>query len=244
MKSAYGRKVPPPDRDLTCVEPGAPMGELLRRYWQPIALSTDVRDLPKAVRILCEDLVVFRTRSGQVGCLEKHCSHRGTSLEWGRVEENGLRCCYHGWLFAPDGRVTEMPCESAEFCASMDLSHPAYPTYEFGGLIFVYMGPPGTEPLFPMYDIFDDRGRTDFVARGMQIWEDYSIGYVRDCNWLQHYENVVDPWHLLMLHQMISGDQFQGALMQGWPTISFERTPIGVRSKLMVGQPCISAPWN
>ena len=90
----------------------------------------------------------------------------------------------------------------------MDVWHPAYPTTEYGGLVFVYMGPPGTEPLFPMYDIIDTRHRDDVVLRGMRLWGDYSVGFVKDCNWLQHYEDIVDPWHLLVLHQMISGDQF------------------------------------
>src|SRR5205814_1409882 len=83
----------------------------------------------------------------------------------------------------------------------------------YGGLVFVYMGPPGTEPLFPIYDVIDTSGRDDVVLRGMRLWGDYAVGMVKDCNWLQHYENIVDPWHLVMLHQTISGDQFKGALM-------------------------------
>jgi phenylpropionate dioxygenase-like ring-hydroxylating dioxygenase large terminal subunit len=237
MKSAYGKTVPGEDADLTHVEAGSPMGEVLRRYWQPVALSDELRDLPKRVRILCEDLVLFRAGNGKVGCLEPHCSHRGTSLEWGRVEENGLRCCYHGWLYDTQGRVVEMPCEPEGFCARMNVEHPAYPTQEYGGLVFVYMGPPGTEPLFPLYDIIDTRYRADVVLRGMRIWEDHSIGYVRDCNWLQHYENVVDPWHLLVLHQMISGDQFKSALMQGTTKIGFEKTSLGLRYRIIKDLP-------
>ncbi len=96
---------------------------------------------------------------------------------------------------------------------------------------------PGREPLFPAYDIIDpDRGE-DVVLRGMRLWGDYAVGMVRDCNWLQHYENIVDPYHLLMLHQMISGDQFQGALMQGSPRIGWERTPLGVRYNLIKDLP-------
>lgn len=237
MKSAYERVVPQEDVALTHVERGAPMGELLRRYWQPVALSEELKDLPKRVRILCEDLVVFRTKKGEVGCLDLHCSHRGTSLEWGRVEESGLRCCYHGWLYGTHGQCLDMPCESEEFRKRMDIWHPAYPAMEYGGLVFIYMGPPATQPLFPMYDIIDTRYRDDAVLRGMRIWGEYSIGYVKDCNWLQHYENVVDPWHLLVLHQMISGDQFQGALMQGVPRIAFEKTSLGVRYQLIKNLP-------
>lgn len=229
MKSAYGRSVPPETIELTHVESGSPMGELLRRYWQPLCTSDEVRDLPKRVRILCEDLVVFRTASGDVGCLELHCSHRGTSLEYGRIEENGIRCCYHGWLYAPSGLVTEMPCEPAGYCERRNIEHPAYPVREIGGLIFAYMGPPGTEPQFPMFDVID---RPGVVLRGMRIWEDYAIGYVRDCNWLQHYENIMDPYHVLMLHQNISGDQFESAMMLGTTSIAFEDTPLGIRYKM------------
>ncbi len=237
MKSRYGWEVPGENVELTHVEAGSPMGELLRRYWQPVALSAEVRDLPKKIRIMCEDLVIFRTKEGEIGCLEPHCSHRGTSLEWGRVEQKGLRCCYHGWLYAPDGKVLEMACETKEFCDSMNVEHPAYPAMEFGGLVFIYMGPLETKPLFPMYDIFDTRYRKDVDIRGMQLWEGQGIGYVQDCNWMQHHENVLDPWHLLILHQQISGDQFNGALMQGKSRISFEKTTLGVRYKVVKDLP-------
>jgi phenylpropionate dioxygenase-like ring-hydroxylating dioxygenase large terminal subunit len=237
MKSAYGRQTQPPDYELTCVEPGSPMGELLRRYWQPVCTSDELKDLPKKVKLLCEELIVFRDKRGRVGALEPHCSHRGTSLEWGRVEEEGLRCCYHGWLYDTKGQCIDMPCETEEFRQRLDVWHPAYRAMECGGLVFVYMGPPGTEPLFPMYDIIDTRYRDDVVLRGMRLWGDYSVGFVKDCNWLQHYENIVDPWHLLVLHQMISGDQFEGALMQGAPRIGFEKTTLGVRYNLTKSLP-------
>ena len=220
MKSAYGRQTSAPDYELTCVEPGSPMGELMRRYWQPVCTSDELRDLPRKEKLLCEEIVVFRDKKGRVGALDPHCAHRGTSLEWGRVEEEGLRCCYHGWLYDTQGQCIDMPCETEEFRNRMDVWQPAYPVTEYGGLVFVYMGPPGTEPLFPRFDIIDpawnsqERGE-DVVLRGMRLWGDYAVGMVRDCNWLQHYENIVDPYHLLMLHQWISGDQFEGALMQG-----------------------------
>jgi phenylpropionate dioxygenase-like ring-hydroxylating dioxygenase large terminal subunit len=237
MKSAYGRTVPQENIELTHVEAGSPMGEVLRRYWQPVCLSSELLDLPKLVRIMCEDVVVFRTKNGQLGCLEPHCSHRGSSLEWGRVEDDGLRCCYHGWLYAPDGKVIDMVCEPAGVCERMNVEHPAYPVMEYGGLVFIYMGPPGTEPLFSLYDIIDTRYRKDVELRGMRIWGEYSIGYVKDCNWLQHFENILDTWHLVVLHQMISGDQFQGALMQGTPNISWDKTSLGVRYNLIKDLP-------
>src|SRR5262249_61668850 len=111
--------------------------------------------------------------------------------------------------------------------------HAGYPATEYGGLVFVYLGPPAADPLFPRFDIIDpDRGEV-VVLRGMRLWGDYAVGMVKDCNWLQHYENIVDPWHLIMLHQRISGDQFQGALMQGVPSIEWEKTPLGVRYTLI-----------
>jgi nitrite reductase/ring-hydroxylating ferredoxin subunit len=237
MKSAYGRTLPPPAIDLTHVEAGSPMGELLRRYWQPVCLSEELKDLPKKVKILCEEVVLFRTKSGQVGCLEPHCSHRGSSLEFGRVERDGLRCCYHGWLYAPDGRVTEMPCEKPGVCERMNIEHPTYPVREFGGLVFIYMGPPGTEPTLPVFDVLDTSRRTDVVLRGMRLWDDYAIGFVRDCNWLQHFENVVDPWHVFVLHQSISGDQFDSAMMTGSGQVAFEQTSLGVRYKVTKSLP-------
>ena len=233
MKSAYGRRIPKPDRELTSVEGGSPMGELLRRYWQPVCTLDELGDLPKKVKILGEEVVVFRDGQGRIGALEPHCSHRGTSLEYGRIEEQGLRCCYHGWLYDTQGHCLEMPCETKEFCATKDVWHPAYPARELGGLVFLYMGPPDTAPLMPMFDIIDTRHRDDVVLVGKRLWDDHAIGYVRDCNWLQHYENSADPYHLVVLHEMISGDQFESVLTLGdWPAIGFEKTALGMRYNL------------
>ena len=103
MKSAYDTTFPADDVSIADVGRGTPMGELLRRYWQPACTSDELGELPHKVRIMCEDLVLFRSGAGEVGCLELHCSHRGTSLEYGRIEENGLRCCYHGWMYDTQG---------------------------------------------------------------------------------------------------------------------------------------------
>ena len=109
----HTRDVPPPDPLITETGPGTPMGEYFRRFWIPVCLSEELTDLPKAVRILSEDLVAFRDKSGRVGVLHRHCSHRGTSLEYGIVSERGIRCCYHGWLFDVDGAVLENPGRAA-----------------------------------------------------------------------------------------------------------------------------------
>lgn len=233
MKSAYGMTISREDAELTHVGPGTPMGEVLRRHWQPIALSAEVRDLPRRVRVFCEDLVAFRDKSGRLGVLHAHCSHRGSSLEYGRIEAEGIRCCYHGWLYRTDGKCIDMPCEQPGYAERLDIWQPAYPVIEYGGLVFVYMGPPEKQPLLPMYDIIDTRYRSDVVLRGMRLWADHSVGFVRDCNWLQNYENVVDPFHLLQLHSQISGDQFGSVVTAaGRPEIGFEKTPLGVRYRM------------
>jgi len=233
MKSAYGMNIPKEDAELTHVGPGTPMGETMRRYWQPVALGAELGELPKKVRILGEDLVVFRDKSGRAGVLHAHCAHRGTSLEFGRVEAEGIRCCYHGWLYRADGKCIEMPCEQPGYLERMGIWQPAYPVHEFGGLAFAYMGPPEKQPLFPMYDIVDTRYRDDVVLRGMRLWGDHSVGFVRDCNWLQHFENSMDPWHVLQLHAGISGDQFGSAVTaRGKADIGWEKTTLGVRYRL------------
>ena len=142
MKSAYGRQPPPPDYELTCVEPGSPMGELMRRYWQPVCTFDELHEVPRKEKLLCEAIVVFRDRKRRVGALDPHCAHRGTSLEWGRVEEEGLRCRYHGWLYDTEGQCTDMPCETEVFRKAMEVWQPAYPATEYGGLVFFYMGRP------------------------------------------------------------------------------------------------------
>lgn len=238
MRSAYGLPTPAEDDRLTHVGPGTPAGELLRRYWQPVALSAEVTDLPRRVRVLGEDLVLFRplTLTGQsvnaggpapVSCLQLHCPHRGTSLEWARVEAGGIRCCYHGWLLDGDGRVTDMLCEPPGTAERLGIEQPGYPARELGGLVFVYLGPPEREPALPWFDVM---AWPEVELRGARLWGEYAIGYVRDCNWLQHLENVVDPWHLIALHTHISGAQFGGAMGQrDLPDITMETTDVGVR---------------
>lgn len=132
--SAYEREqTPSEDAELTRVERGSPAGEYLRRFWQPVALSSEVGELPMKVRMFGETLVLFRAKNGQLGLLEPHCSHRGTSLEFGICEENGLRCCYHGWLFGVDGTILETPGDPPESTLRHSLCHGAYPVHEYKG---------------------------------------------------------------------------------------------------------------
>ena len=142
----HHRDVPPPDPELTQVGPGTPCGEYLRRFWQPVAFSRDLGAAPRRVRVLGEDLVVFRDRSGRVGVLHLHCAHRGTSLEFGIPLERGLRCCYHGWVYDVDGRCLDTPGEPRGSRLKERGWQGAYPTHEFTGLVFAYLGPPERRP--------------------------------------------------------------------------------------------------
>ena len=156
LNTRYGaylhREVPAEDAELSHVGPDTPCGEYLRRFWQPICFSDELKDLPHRVKILGEELVVFRDRSGAVGLLELHCPHRGASLEYGLISAKGIRCCYHGWLFAADGTILETPGEPAHSTLKDRLYHGAYPTHEYAGIVFGYMGPPDRQPPFPVYD--------------------------------------------------------------------------------------------
>ena len=116
-------------------------------------------DLPKSIKVLGEELVAFRDGLGNAGVLELHCSHRGTSLEYGQIESNGIRCCYHGWLFGVDGEILDTPGEPPESTFKERLCHGAYPVIEYKGLVFTYMGPPELRPPFPMYDHLQGRAR-------------------------------------------------------------------------------------
>ncbi|TNC25175.1 aromatic ring-hydroxylating dioxygenase subunit alpha [Amycolatopsis alkalitolerans] len=173
---------------LTRVGRGTPMGELLRRYWWPIATHDMVGRQPVRRRLLGEDLVLFRDASGRVGLLAEQCPHRRASLALGCTESAGLRCGYHGWLFDVDGRCVEQPGEPGDSGFADRVRTTAYPVQELGGLVFAYLGPQPA-PLLPRYDLFvwDN------------VWRD--IGHADlPCNFLQIMENSVDPYHVEWLH--------------------------------------------
>lgn len=170
---------------LTRVGPRTPMGELLRRYWHPVGATAELeRDPVQAVRLLGEDLVLFRDEGGRLGLLAKRCPHRGVSLAYGIPQENGLRCCYHGWTLNAEGRVVDMPFEPA----CLPLKVPAYPVQELGGLIWGYLGPEPA-PLLPRWDVLvrDDLDRAITITP-------------LPCNWLQCMDNSLDPIHFEHLH--------------------------------------------
>jgi len=197
----YLREEPPADEELTRVGPGTPGGEYLRRFWQPVAFTRDLSNIPLRVRILREDLVLFRAGDGRLGLLHLHCPHRGASLEFGLTSAHGIRCCYHGWLFDVDGRVLETPGEPAGSRLKDRICQGAYPTLEHAGLIFGYLGPPDRRPPFPIYDSFEIPGLALTPAAKFEL----------PCNWLQIKDNSMDPVHTSFLHALSSGYQFTEA---------------------------------
>ncbi len=225
--TAYGRPAPSYRSDLTLVGAGTPMGELLRRYWHPVGLSTDFGSLPRKARILGEDLILFRDGSGNPGLLYSRCAHRGASLYYGKTEARGIRCCYHGWLFDVQGHCLEQPCEEGGGPRRDRIRQPWYPVQERYGLVFAYLGPPEKKPLLPRYECLETLAPGEFVEA-----DDSSIGsggpQVVPCNWLQHWENVVDPFHVPVLHGSFSGAQFT-AQMGIFPEVKFETTTRGVK---------------
>jgi 5,5'-dehydrodivanillate O-demethylase len=174
---------------LTRVGPGTPMGTLLRRYWLPVAATAELPPgRAMAVRLLGEDLALFRTTAGTTGLLEARCPHRGASLAYGVVERDGLRCAYHGWCFDGAGACVEIPSLRGEQTLRARVRTTAYPTQELGGLVFAYLGPEPA-PLLPRYDLFVWPNVLRDVGRALI-----------PCNWLQIMENSVDPVHLEWLH--------------------------------------------
>ena len=222
---AYGRPTGHWRPELVETGPGTPSGELLRRYWHPVAQSCEATDRPRVVRILSEDLILFRDGSGRPGLMEPRCCHRGTSLYYGRVEDDGIRCPYHGWLFAPDGQCLDQPCEPGRGRNRDSYRQPWYPVQEYNGLIFAYLGPAERQPVLPRYDIFE--GLTDHEE--IVIIDHFAFGGPSEapCNWFQTHENAMDPYHVFILHNAISGPQFDPKL-EIWPRIAWQRHPWGI----------------
>ncbi len=227
--SAYGRPPQHPNKRLTEVGPGTPMGELMRRYWQPIFASRDLKDLPKKVKILGEELILFRDRQGRAGLVYPRCMHRGTSLFYGKVEERGIRCCYHGWLFDVEGNCLEQPCEPNGSWYPERCRQPWYPVEERYGLVFAYLGPPEKKPVLPRYDNLEDMGSDQALwsmVGGFGSTGDNSLDVV-PYSWLHMNDNVMDPFHVHVLHSTLTGPQFapEFAIM---PKVDFFETEEGV----------------
>ncbi len=176
---------------LTQTGPGTPCGELYRSYWTPAALS---EELPKGgspipIRLLSEDLVMFRDEDGRVGLLDLHCSHRATDLSYGRIEDGGLRCVYHGWLYDVNGKCLQTPAEPPGSHLNEFVRHKAYPCLEKGGVIFTYMGR-GEPPLLPNYEVLSVPEENRLMTK-----------HYTECNYLQGLEGSEDTTHVRFLHR-------------------------------------------
>jgi phthalate 4,5-dioxygenase len=179
------------ENELLCrTGPGTPGGDLMRRYWQPVSVERDfpVGSPPMPVRLLGEDLVLFRDEEGKPGLLGLHCAHRGADLSYGRLEDGGLRCIYHGWLYDRTGRCLEQPGEPAGSTFHERVRQTAYPCIETGGLILTYMGP-GEPPQLPGFAFLQAPYERREVTR-----------VIRECNYHQGNEGNFDPHHVPLLH--------------------------------------------
>ena len=188
------------DNEYIChTGPGTPMGTLFRRFWLPALLGEELPapDCPPVrLRLLGEDLVAFRDSHGRVGVLDAHCPHRGAALFFGRNEETGLRCVYHGWKFDAAGACVDMPSEPVESNFKAKIQVVAYPTHEAGGLIWIYMGPPEHQPEFPELEWT----RVPASHRTVAKW-------VQETNYLQGFEGDIDSSHSSFLHSYLDPSQ-------------------------------------
>jgi phthalate 4,5-dioxygenase oxygenase subunit len=206
---------------LTRVGRETPMGELMRRYWIPALLSEEIPTLdcpPVRVRLLGEDLIAFRDSDGRVGLLGEHCSHRGTSLFFGRNEACGLTCIYHGWKYDVDGNILDTPAEPAGSDFKSKVRHTAYPCKEVAGIIFAYLGPADRQPVFPRYEWFD-----------LEPARVCPVKSYLECNYLQGIEGDFDSSHTSFLHNnnLANAERLK---RDGAPVIEAEETTYGMRA--------------
>jgi phthalate 4,5-dioxygenase len=183
---------------LTRTGPGTPMGDLFRSYWIPALLAQELPEPdcpPVRVQLLSERLIAFRDSSGRLGLMDEFCAHRGVSLWFGRNEEGGLRCPYHGWKYDVEGRCLEVPSEPAEsgFCDRIRLR--AYPLVELAGVLWTYMGPEAIRPPLPAHDWA--------VLPPSHV---HASKRVQQCNWLQAMEGGLDSIHSTFLHRFSVGE--------------------------------------
>jgi phenylpropionate dioxygenase-like ring-hydroxylating dioxygenase large terminal subunit len=183
--------------DLCHVGRGTAAGEWFRRYWLAVGTTRDCHDIPQALTVLGEELVLFRDPAGRIGLIGRHCPHRGASLEYGDIEDDGIRCPYHGWLFNIYGHCLEMPAEAKDSRFPEKVRHLAYPVRELGGLIFAYLGPDRENPPpLPKYRALAD-------PAGQRSWEATRL---YDYNWFNFIENGADPVHFSILHRADPND--------------------------------------
>jgi phenylpropionate dioxygenase-like ring-hydroxylating dioxygenase large terminal subunit len=182
--------------DLPYVSRGTPAGDWFRRHWLVVGTSAELRDVPQAVKVLGEELVLFRDDHGRIGLLGLHCPHRGTSLEYGDIEDGGIRCPYHGWLFDVGGKCLAMPAEPAQHGFNQKVRHLSYPVQEQGGLLFTYLGAEEDAPPLPRYlPLVSEEGQ-----RSLESTRLYNY------NWFNFIENGADPVHFSILHRADPND--------------------------------------
>ena len=212
------------DNETLCrVGPGTPMGDLMRQYWMPVMLSSELPDPdgdPVRVRLLSEDLVMFRATDGRVGLFAENCSHRGASLFFGRNEKGGLRCVYHGWMYDVTGRCVDMPSEPPESNFRDKVRQRAYPCQEYGGMIWTYMGPRAEPPPMPQLEW------ASLPATHRRL-----SSFQRECNWMQALEGDIDTSHLYFLHARL--DPTNDAGVGSWhsdrhPRLEVVQTDYGI----------------
>ena len=205
---------------LTRVGPGTPMGNLLRSYWMPALLASEVAEPdgpPVRVRLLGEDLIAFRDSNGDVGLVDAFCPHRRAPMFFGRNEECGLRCVYHGWKFDRHGTCVDMPSEPPDSLFKTKVRIPSYPTWEGGDIVWAYMGPAELAPPPPEHEFVRTPTTHRFVSRTLE-----------DCNWLQALEGGMDSTHLSILHSRNRGDlTFLRNFEDTIPKIDVQRTAYG-----------------
>jgi 5,5'-dehydrodivanillate O-demethylase oxygenase subunit len=225
---------------LTRVGPGTPMGNLLRRYWHVVAVSSQLElESVLPVRLLGEDLALYRTENGDLGLVAQKCAHRGASLAYGIPEPDGIRCPYHGWKYDATGQCLETPAEPPEASFTSRVRIPGYPVQEIGGLIFAYMGPQPA-PLLPRWDLLV---RDDI---------DRNIGMARlPINFLQAMENSLDPVHFEYLHGMYGNFVLKkqgkppAAVVRKHVKMAFDPYEYGIRKRrLLDGQPEDDDDWT
>ena len=208
---------------LTRVGPGTPMGSLLRQYWLPVMLGAELPDPggdPQRVRLLGEDLIIFRDTYGRVGLVEEHCAHRGASLFFGRNEAGGLRCVYHGWQYDVSGRCMDMPSEPAESNFRDKVRQRAYPCREAGGMVWAYMGSREAPPAMP------DLEWLSINADHVQL-----APFQRECNWVQALEGDIDTSHTGFLHSRLRAEDpftYGVAHVDNHPALEIVPTDYGV----------------
>jgi nitrite reductase/ring-hydroxylating ferredoxin subunit len=203
------------DEILVRCNKGTGCGEYLRRYWQPVALTSEVKDVPLLIKVMGEELVLFRDKSDRYGLVHKQCPHRRASMEFGVCESNGIRCCYHGWLFDIDGQILEIPGHDEKIAGVVKnkTALGAYPVREYRGLIFAYLGPIELVPEFPVYDTLEIENQTLVPYRA-----DYS------CNWIQVLDAILDPIHTSFLHSRMSRPQFSVGMAEIGEMLFYDRS--------------------